>query len=204
MRCDACVLVVTPDDAVARWAAEPVALGAPGCTFRPLVVGPRAVPRVRDPDEARRLPELAVLSALAHGNEPRGIEVVTAVFAALGNLDDDASGMYLDVVHARLSEAARRALEEHMKIGGVQYEPQSPLFRKWFHEGKAEGKAEGEARGEAKGRAESILAILAARAIPVPGDVRRRIVACADIETLDRYIARAVVAASAEEVVAES
>ena len=44
----------------------------PGSPFRPLVVGPEAVPWIRDPEEARRDPELAALAARCHGNEPGG------------------------------------------------------------------------------------------------------------------------------------
>jgi hypothetical protein len=65
---------------------------------------------------------------------------------------------------------------------------------------RAEGKAEGEARGEAK----AVLAVLEARGIAVGSETRARIAAWVDIATLDRWIARAVVAVSAAEVIADS
>jgi hypothetical protein len=40
-----CLLVVAPDDAVARWAVAPIALGS-GNWFTPLVVGSTAIPEV--------------------------------------------------------------------------------------------------------------------------------------------------------------
>jgi predicted transposase/invertase (TIGR01784 family) len=68
-------------------------------------------------------------------------------------------------------------------------------------EGEAKGRAEGRAEGEAKGRAEALLALLRARGLAVPEDLRARIVACSDIPTLDRWIARAATAGSIEEAV---
>jgi hypothetical protein len=57
--------------------------------------------------------------------------------------------------------------------------------------------------GEARGRAEAHLALLQARGLEVPGDVRDRIQACTDLATLDRWIGRALTAQSAAQVVGE-
>jgi len=43
--------------------------------FRPLVLGAADIPRVTDTSVARAEPELAVLSALAHGREEGALEV---------------------------------------------------------------------------------------------------------------------------------
>jgi hypothetical protein len=74
---------------------------------------------------------------------------------------------------------------------------ESELYREIFSDGRAEGWAAGEARGEAK----SILSVLAARGIPVSDAVRERILACRDIPTLDVWVRRAAVAATAAAVV---
>ncbi|MEI8257444.1 MAG: Rpn family recombination-promoting nuclease/putative transposase [Deltaproteobacteria bacterium] len=76
----------------------------------------------------------------------------------------------------------------------------------------AEGKAEGERLGEAMGKAEgeragriaAIVAVLAARGVVVSAPARASIEGCTDAATLDRWIARAAIAASADEVVAEA
>jgi hypothetical protein len=68
MRCPVCLLVVTPRDAVARWAALPIDLGG-GNRFSPLVLGPAGVPQITDHARAKADPELAVLSAMAHGQD---------------------------------------------------------------------------------------------------------------------------------------
>ncbi len=59
-----------------------------------------------------------------------------------------------------------------------------------------------EAKGKAEGKAEAILAVLVARGIAVGSEVREHILACRDGDLLDRWIARAVVAPSAAEVIA--
>jgi hypothetical protein len=62
--------------------------------------------------------------------------------------------------------------------------------------------AEGEARGAVRAKAEAVLAFLTARGIVVSLEVRAHIEACKDAPTLDRWIALAATAASAEEVLA--
>jgi predicted transposase/invertase (TIGR01784 family) len=73
-------------------------------------------------------------------------------------------------------------------------------------EGKAEGEATGFAKGEAvglaRGKAVAVLAILAARSIPVSPEARTAIEGCEDATMLDQWIARATTAASAEEIIA--
>ena len=66
-RCPVGLLVVAPDPDVAAWCAEPIETGIPGFILRPPVLGRAAIPIVTDPAEAARRPELAVLSAMAHG-----------------------------------------------------------------------------------------------------------------------------------------
>jgi hypothetical protein len=75
-----------------------------------------------------------------------------------------------------------------------------------FAKGEAVGLAKGEATGLVKGRAEgiaaSLLAILTARGLEVNPEARARIQACQDVPTLERWLARALTAASVEEVLA--
>ncbi len=62
---------------------------------------------------------------------------------------------------------------------------------------------EGRVEGKVEGKVEAILAVLAARGVAVGQEARARIEACKDAATLDRWIVRAVTAASAEEIVSE-
>jgi hypothetical protein len=69
------LVVVAPDARVAAWARRPIDLGQPGSVFIPFVLGPEAVPRVTAAGAATGHPVLAVLSSVAHGNEPGGERV---------------------------------------------------------------------------------------------------------------------------------
>ena len=62
--------------------------------------------------------------------------------------------------------------------------------------------AEGEAAGSVKAKVEAVLAVLATRGISMSNEIRAHIEACNDTPTLDRWIARAVTAVSADEIVA--
>jgi Uma2 family endonuclease len=69
--------------------------------------------------------------------------------------------------------------------------------------GRAEGEARGRAEGEARGRAEGVMRVLETRGFEVPGDLRAHILACADLERLDRWLARALTVALARELIDE-
>jgi hypothetical protein len=89
-RADACVLVVTQSERVANWASRTIVLG-PGGVLQPLVLRPSSVPVVDTVDDARKSPELAVLSAMVHGGGrvETAVEVALAASAAAHELDRD-------------------------------------------------------------------------------------------------------------------
>ena len=127
LNCDAVVLVLCLDEETAAWAARPIDLGF-GQAVHPQAVGPGALPAIRSPRKAARLPELAVLSAMTHGNdEPDGLKTVLAAMMALARLDDERARFYTDLILARMNERVRRALEAWMMQG---YEYQSEFARK--------------------------------------------------------------------------
>lgn len=66
--CPTVVLVVAPDPGVAAWAAEKIDLGLGLGSLQPLTLGPATVPLVTEPHVAEEEAEIAVLSAMAHGN----------------------------------------------------------------------------------------------------------------------------------------
>jgi hypothetical protein len=76
-------------------------------------------------------------------------------------------------------------------MAGGNYEYQSDFARRYVAQGKAEGQAH------------AILAVLAARGLEVPEPVRARITACTEPARLDSWLARAVTAAAAADVVGE-
>src|SRR5690625_3430930 len=78
LECPAILLVICPGRATARWAREPIAMGHPKWALRPLVVSYDEIPLVTSAAEGRAMPELAVLSALAHGGKSRRTLVACA------------------------------------------------------------------------------------------------------------------------------
>jgi hypothetical protein len=134
--CPICLLVVTVDEAIARWAAKPIEMGN-GSRFVPLVLRPSGVPEVTDEAEARSDPELAVLSAMAHGKDvdvEKSLQIALAARSAASGLDEDRSRLYFDLVLTQLSEAARRALQA---MDLRKYEYQSDFARRYIALGHA-------------------------------------------------------------------
>jgi hypothetical protein len=190
--CPACLLVIAPDAAVAAWCAEPIETGSPAFVLRPPVLGRETVPVVTDPADAARRPELAVLSAMAHGETEHGATIAAAALPALQGLSDDRARFYYDLVYNSLNEAARRALEAMMK----GYEYQSDFAKKYVAQGRDQGRTEGRAEEAAR----ALLTVLRVRDIAVPEAARERILAQKDAERLERWLEKAVAAASVAEV----
>lgn len=183
--CPVGLLVVAPDPDVAAWCAEPIEIGIPGFVLRPPVLGREAVPIVTDPAEAARRPELGVLSAMAHGENEQGAAIAAAVLPAVRGLADDRARFYGDLVLNSLNEAARRALEAMMK----GYEYQSDFAKKYVAQGRTEEATR------------CLLTVLQVRGIAVPDAARERILAQKDPERLERWLEKAVIAASVGEVI---
>jgi hypothetical protein len=131
-----CLVVVALDAAVAVWAARPIASVQPGSPFTPLVIGPERIPR-SDPSS----PELAILSALAHGASTDGERVIGAAVAAIPALAPDRAALYFDLLLGALGDVARSALENVMRA--YKYEYQSDFAKKYFGEGLEKGREEG-------------------------------------------------------------
>jgi hypothetical protein len=205
-RCPVCLLVVAPDEALAAWCRRPLELGPGTGALTPRVLGPRAVPVVTARAAARRNPELAVLSALTHGNDPGGERVITAMLGALGAVDEPRRRFYINLIASRLNAATRAALEAMMEAGQADGELIDFMGQV---EAKLEARLEARLRArlapelEARGEARALLNVLAARGLAVGDAVRARITACTDLATLDRWIARAATARTADEVVAD-
>ncbi|MFZ5889993.1 MAG: hypothetical protein ACOY0T_02905 [Myxococcota bacterium] len=197
--CEVVVLVVAPTARVARWAAKQVRIG-PGHTFTPLVLGPEAIPIVTDPERARALPELAVLSAIAHGkgDAETAVRIAVAAFAGIQSeyrRDADRLVLYYDLIYAALGAAARKALE--MIPQGYKF--RSEPIRNAIAQGLKEGRERGRAEGQAEGRSGAVLAVLESRNLTITEAQRERILGETDSATLDRWLRRVATIASTEE-----
>ncbi len=210
LRCPVVLVVVTPDRTVRKWASSSISLGPGGSQVQPLVLGPEEIPVVTDVSVARKNPDLALLSVIAHGEGPEATPVGMAALVAARDLDEEKAKVYADIVWTILGPRSDQVQEALMQSGFEGYEYQSEFARKYVAQGraegeakgKAEGKAEGEAKGKAEGKADALLAVLAARALPLSEEQRQRILACRDLVQLDRWIARAVSVTTAAELFA--
>jgi len=201
IKCPVCLLVITVDERVARWAATPIEIGA-GCRFTPCVLSPTAVPEVTDLSVACEDPELAVFSAMAHGRRSdveASVQIALAAIGASNGLDADRSALYVDLVLNSLSEAAYQALQA---MNPANYEYQSEFARRYYSQGRAEGKAEGKAEGEAegvlRGKVELLIKLATLKFGPLPAAAEQRIRAAAQAEP-DRMADRLFAAATFEE-----
>lgn len=192
---------MTPDDAVARWAGKLVQVGGLH-QFTPYVLGPSGIPEVTDEALARDNPELAVLSAMAHGhdaNAQRALEIASVAQKASLGLDPDRSRIYCDLITNSLGKAARDALKN--------MDPQKYVFRSAFarkyialgeKKGQEKGEKKGEKRGELKGRAAMLTRQLTLRFGPLDPAAQRTIKR-ASISELDEIGERLLTARSLQE-----
>jgi hypothetical protein len=187
--CPVALLVVCSSPVVANWCATPIVVHDPGMVLRPFVLGPDQVPVVTDPAVATSNPQLAVLSAIAHGSRRDHASVLDAMLAGLNVVDHAHANLYADIVLRVLPQAARRYLEDALSTKTHPY--QSNFARRYYDQG--------EAAGEAKGEARAVLAFLEARGIEVPNDVRERILVCTDLSELDTWVSRAATATKVQE-----
>jgi hypothetical protein len=186
-RCRATLVVVTVDERVARWCAQPIELDLARNQFQPVVIGPAVIPVVTDEAEAQACPELAVLSVIAHGHEPGSEVIGTVALAACNRLDNHTSSLYADLIYANLNEIARAALEAIMQQHNYTY--QSEFAKKYVAEGREEGYRE------------LLRKQLQQRFGPLPADATTRLDQ-ADADTLETWAGRVLTATSLADVFA--
>jgi hypothetical protein len=210
--CPVDLLVVTVARSVARWAAQPVYTGGTNY-FVPYVLGPQVVPEVTDERTAIADPELAVLSAMAHGrdrNAGKASQIALAALCGSLGLDDERSRLYVDLVEQSLSKAARKALQ---MLDPAKYEYKSEFARRYLAQGRKEGRNEGHAQGREEGRTEGhaqgltagrvevLLKVLRQRFGNVSTAAERRLRRASSAE-LDRFTERVLTAVSVRELMA--
>lgn len=193
-RCPVCLLVVTIEDAVARWAARSIELG-PGTRCTPWVVGPANTPAITTVKDARENVELAVLSAIEYGRHtdiPLAARVASAAILASATIDPDRSSLYHDLIFISLANNVPEAVEATMNSLGYEY--QSEVLRRYVAQGIVQGRAE----GRAEGRIEIILQVLGLRFGLMTADLEAR-VRSAQAEQLDAVIERMLTAQTLQE-----
>ena len=189
-QCPAVVMVVAPEQSVARWASQPIDLGNGGSVV-PVVIGHGTMPRITDVKVARESPALAMLCAIMYGNDPDSVEIVAASHEAAALFDEERKGYYHELLYSVFNGPARRALEAIMNLPD-NYQYQFPPWRA------------AQAKGKAEAKAQDVLAFLHARGLAIPAAVRDRVLACTDLDVLDQWIARAATCDCAEELFVET
>lgn len=199
--CKALLVVVTPSEAVARWARGPHDTGHPGFTFQPLVLGPGSLPLITELRTAHEKPALTLLAALLRGPAPPGgeIEAGKAALVAAAGLDSPLSTVYSDLVLRSLGPIAQQVLEAAMSISPFDYEYKSEFALKYIAIGREEGREEGREKGREEGReegrgviAQAILRVLDAREISLSDEDRSRIQQCSDLSVLQTWLERSL------------
>lgn len=220
------LLVICVSDAVARWAMTPIPVSVPDSLLMfPVVVGPEQMPILTDPNQARRRPMMAVLSALIHQRHPDLGKILDALLDGVDTLEEHEVERHLDIVYAGMTENGRHDLESRMTTQTYQYQGAflRRLQQRWAEsraegrveglaEGRVEGRVEGRAEGivaglaegrtegEVKGKAEALLVVLRSRHVDISPEVRARILGCTELDQLTIWVDRAANATSIEEV----
>ncbi|KYF61419.1 hypothetical protein BE11_03825 [Sorangium cellulosum] len=194
-----------PETVLDAYRCEPVQPGVyhavPGLVLRVIVLAElprtRATLLLRLLGSGRVLREALVdLAALPDDAWEKGIARPLLVHFRLGA--DEPTTDKEDEVSAEI----RAWVEEYEK--NLRAEARTEGRREGLNEGRREGLNEGLNEGRKEGRAEeaarAVLTALRVRGIAVPDTARERILAEKDPETLERWLERAVVAASLAEV----
>jgi hypothetical protein len=186
--CPAVLLVVAPTPEVAAWARRAIDLGHPRFQLVPIVVDFHDIPRVCDRDAASYLPELAVLSALAHPE----LEIAEIAIEAIQQFPEERSRLYWDVIMKGLPTNLRQNLEARM----LHYEYQTDFARKYYGQGLEEGRLKGQQEGRQEGREQgqgdglrtAVIALARAKLRTVAPDDLARIAAITDLCLLTELV----------------
>ena len=193
--CPVVVIVVTMDTAVAEWATGGIDLGG-GNLWRPYVLGPDGIPSIKDDEQARSAPQLAVLSAVVHGrDEPKiAAEIAAAAIVAVEKFPHDQRLLYWALIEAAMSDDARKELQMLNRTPDFFSESQRRSFDRGFDKGQTVGAM--------KAKAELLVQVLRRRGLTVSEVQERLIVACGDPALLDRWWEAALVVTSTEQLLA--
>ncbi|QBS45382.1 hypothetical protein DMB37_40200 [Nocardia sp. CS682] len=218
-RCPVLLVVLCPNQHAATHCRQPITV-SPGFILTPVVLGPADVPVITDPQSVIAHPDLTVLSAIAHRNDPERDAILFTLAETMHCLP--ARNEYIDVIMAALPAGAARHFWEMLmttKSGpylsahlNKQYakaksegmaEGKAKGMAEGMAEGKAKGKAEGKAEGVAEGKAQSLLTVLAVKRLHTTPQIESKVNGCTDPAQLDRWTRRAITADSIEEVFAD-
>ena len=181
--------------------AEIQVLEADGQIF-PLVLGPKNLPLIADPEEAARDIPVTAFSVLAHAKDPGLLAIMDEVGPVVGPHKDWAEIIEVGLGEGPAREYWRKLMEAYTPVFPGNGTVMEEAWHKVHADGEARGVAKGEARGEARGEAKAVLRVLGARGVEVSDVVRERVMACADLDVLEGWLDRSLTVTSAEELFA--
>ncbi|WP_199034266.1 hypothetical protein [Glycomyces salinus] len=185
LQCPVALVVITFDEATAKWTSEPIQTGHPGLILRPLLIGPSQIPVITDPDEGRENVSIALLSLIAHGGGEQGGDVIRAYYETIRGFDRTLWSRYAEYALNALQGDQFMVLQEIiMSDTTLPNTYRLGLFGEKYREGRAEGKSEGLVEGERT----ALNLYLELREIPVSQEVRFRIDSCEDAEQLKAWL----------------
>ncbi|MCF3104060.1 hypothetical protein IPZ58_21055 [Streptomyces roseoverticillatus] len=198
--CPALLLVVCQDKEVEEWAAGPFQLGPEGWTalsLRPLVLGPGNVPLITDPDRATQDLLPAVISVVAHSREEEdAAAALKALGKALATVDSDSAAFCWELLEIGLGDFLTEDIRRHLMSPRTYFPGRGTLIEETYLEGKAEGRV--------RGCAQMVLRVLDNRGILMPPATRERIMDCAQMLTLERWMDCALTVSTIDELFVEA
>ncbi len=187
--CPALVVVITLSRRVADWARQPIDFGFGSGAWAPVVLGPGEIPEILDIAEAAARPELAVLSAIAHGQDGDHQRAATIALAAIkggaASLMPEQQKMYNNVIRMALSVGARKVFE----MIAASPDLMERLEKEWRETMRSDERI--------WAKAEDLLAVLQARGLSLSDEQRKIVDFAEDEATLDRWIRLAATVSSA-------
>jgi hypothetical protein len=137
---------------------------------------------------------------LIHAHRQDVEQAFPGLAEALRSVGPSQALFYNDIVLAGLPPDTRARWRAFMTTAaGSRF--LSEEFQQAEARGLAAGEAKGLAAGEAKGLADAVLTVLKGRDVPVPQNVRDRILSCTDQDQLRVWLLRAATATTIDDVV---
>jgi hypothetical protein len=185
---------------------------------KPILIEPDQIERISDYAQARLRPELAILGALFHAQDPAPfeaqVEVLCAAWVAMQSLAQETALRYsvavMSIVAQDVIEQGIAQLRATGELDEDRWELVSESDRDGysFNRGRDEGRVEGRVEGWEAGRVEgweagrcdllrsTVIDALELRGFAVTPEQRERVASCESLAALERWYAAARVAAA--------
>ena len=131
---------------------------------------------VTEPEDGEINVELAVLSAIEHGqisDTALAARIASVAIVASAGIDSERCRLYHDLILTSLAANALQTIEDTMN--SPKHEFRNETLRRWEAEATAAGMEKGITEGKAEGRIELLLELLARRFGPLEDGIQTRV-----------------------------